>query len=84
MYQKTFPFLLLYLLLNFLYIKYTTIIVHCQGKSLEKAEKTTKYFTPLSGGEVPRPHTPHRRGPRVGSLAATRPVSLLPMRVGFP
>jgi len=40
-------------LLNFLYVKYTIFIGISQGKSLEKREKTTKYFTPLVGGGPP-------------------------------
>jgi len=32
-----------------------------QAKTLEKEEKTAKYFTPLVGGEPPRPLTPQKR-----------------------
>tara|TARA_R110000737_G_scaffold79903_1_gene111953 strand:+ start:131 stop:286 length:156 start_codon:yes stop_codon:yes gene_type:complete len=32
-----------------------------QAKTLEKEKKTAKYFTPLVGGELPRPLTPRKR-----------------------
>tara|TARA_R110000824_G_scaffold286899_1_gene474999 strand:+ start:38 stop:214 length:177 start_codon:yes stop_codon:yes gene_type:complete len=55
-----------------------------QAITLEKREKTAKYFTPPMGGGPPGALTPYQRGKEKGELGESLILNALPLRFPFP